>query len=452
MGRGIVKAVSDAKEISVNFNTKGAQDGKGFAGMTAMYLGAFKYFFNASVQGSQNFWNMFKNNKVKFCSTACGMVGLGMMMPVIQGTLWGLIGGDDDEYWNIPEYERQNNLCIVIGKTGKYVKIPLPIGFREMYGIGDIMAAAALDKKIVRDYLTVGIEIANKISAMSLPLNPLEGSANGLSLIESAVEMVRPDATQFINQNETNRDWKGTPLQKEYTYNENDPQWTKAFASNPSWLTGLSKWCYEHIAVEGKALDFSPEKLDNTFSNLFGGVYALVKKCGKTVENVMNEEWDEVFKAPVVGVFVGSGIHDDGRFVNSTYWEMDEYYNDRIGRIKHTASSFGLTLDEVFKRVEEGDTPTGAHHPAMSKIYNSDYFDFMQEWYLGHKGEGKKDEYNSEVLGLDQIRNRMKTVENNIKKNEDGKPTEEQSKRLAELEAEYDRTRADLVYDLLEID
>ena len=459
MGRGVVTSVSDAKEVTVNFNTKGAQDGKGWYGTIARYFGFFKYFFNASVQGSQNLISAVKKHPVKFCSTACGVVGLGIMMPVINSMILELLsGGDDDEYWNIPEYDRQNNLCFVLGKTGKYLKIPYPIGFREMFAIGDIMAGSALDKSFNRDPLTVGMNVANKLSAMILPLNPLEGTTNGLSLIESAYDMFAPDANQFVMQNRTNKDWKGTPIQKEYTYNEHDPEWTKAFSSNPSWLTGLSKWCYEHIDIAGRPLDFSPEKLDNTLSNTFGGTYSLIKGVGKSVEIGLNEAsengvlkgaWKGA-KALTGGALVGSGIDDDARFVNSEYWKMNDYYNNRIGRIESIAGGFGLTLDDVFKRTEARETPAGAHHPQMSKIYNSDYFDFMQEWYLGHKGD--EDENGDKVLGLDQIKNKMKTVKNNINKAEDAEYVKELTNDLLELEILYDKTRSELVNDLLELD
>lgn len=450
MGRGINRSISDAKEVTVNFNTKGAQDGTGWMGVVARYLGAVKYFFNASVQGVQNLGAAFQKNKLKFGTVVGSTIGLGMMMPILQGALSELIGGDEDEYWNIPEYDRQNNLCFVIGK-GKYVKLPLPIGFREMYGLGDLMMAGILYKKFARSPLSVGMDVANKIATVVLPINPLEGSANGLSLIESGQDMLLPDFTQGMVQNRTNTDFKGVPIQKEYTYNENNPQWTKAFANNPSWLTGLSKWCYEHLEIDGVGWDWSPEKLDNTLSNAFGGIYSLLKKTGRTVSAIWNEDNRTLSNVPLVGVIVGSNIDDDERFVNSTYWEMDEYYNKRLYKIKSTAANFGLTLDDVFARKPEGER-AGEHHPAMNKIYNRDNFDFMQEWYLGHKGEGETDENGNKILGLSQIKNKIKNLEDKIKKNEDGVATPEQDEELVKLNNLYEATRRDLVNDLLELD
>ena len=449
MGRGIIRSISDAKEVTVNFNTKGAQDGNGWLGIIARYLGAVKYFFNASVQGVQNLSAMAKKNKLKFGGVVCSTIALGALMPILQGALISMLGGDEDEYWNIPEYDRQNNLCFLVG-GGKYVKIPLPIGFREMYGIGDMIMAGIKNKMFTLDPLTVGIDVANKIASIVLPLNPLEGSANGLSLIESAQDMLLPDATQGIIQNRTNTDYMGNPIQKEYTYNEHDAEWTKAFASNPPWLTGLSKWCYEHIDIFGRPLNFSPEHLDNTLQNTFGGIYSLIKKTGNTISMIWNEDNRKLSNVPLIGVILGTTNAE--RTVNDIYWEQSDAYNLRRFKVESTAKSFGLTLEDVFQRVPKGEAPAGAHHPKMSKIYNSDYFDFMQEWYWAHKGEGEIDKYGNKILGLDQLRNKIKSLETKIMKNENGEPTLEQLEELAELNKQYENRRGEMVELLLELD
>lgn len=431
MGRSTVRAVSDAKEITVNFNTKGAQDGRGWMGAIAKYFGWSKFFFNASVQGVQNLKAMASANKLKFCKTVGGIAGLGFCMPLISSALYELFGGDDDnEYWNIPEYDRQNNLCIMIGQNN-YIKIPLPIGFREIYAIGDMVAGMAFDKKFTRDVEQVGMDIANKIATMILPINPLESSANGLNIWHTLLYTALPSSMQFLVQNATNIDWKGAPIQKEYTFNENDPQWMKAYASNPDWMVSLSKWCNENIG-EGdfKGVDWSPEKLDNTLSNLFGGIYSLIKKTGNTISMAWNEEERKMSNVPLAGVVFGSGIQNDEMFVTDAYYDMMEYYDDRIGFIKRRAKKFGYDLSDVFEKEK------GKHHPKMQDIYNNDTFDWMQEWYLGNKElESKKDE--------------ISRLEKKIGDNE---PTKDQSKKLEKLNAEFITLQREFVNDMLELD
>jgi hypothetical protein len=443
VGRGIIKSIADAKEITVNFNTKGAQDGKGFLGTMANYLGWSKYFFNASVQGVQNTVAMAKANKLKFGAVAAGVFASGIIVPILTSALAELFGGDDEEYWNIPEWERQNNLCLVIGK-GKYVKIPLPIGFREVYALGDMVAAMAWDKKFDRDAMQVGMDMANKITSVLLPINPLEGAVNGLSIWQTMLNTALPSSAQFLVQNATNIDWKGAPIQKEYTFNANDPQWMKAYASNPEWMKGLSKWCNEHIgAGDMKGWDWSPEKLDNTLSNLFGGIYTLIKKTGRSVSMIWNEENRNLSNIPLAGVAIGSGIDNDERYVEGEYYDEKDYYDNRIGHIKRRADKFDLNLKDVFI---EGK---GAHHPKMQEIYNNKEFEFMKRWYLGHEGnpQGKSQ---AEISGLNKMQREIKKLEAKIEEMKN--PDDGIKQHLKERRKIFEDYRRRLVHELMELD
>jgi hypothetical protein len=460
MGRGVNKSVSDAKEITVNFNTKGAQDGSNWMGAVARYFGWSKYFFNASVQGVQNIKAMAEANKLKFCTTVGSIAAAGFLVPVITAALSELLGGDEEKYWNIPEYDRQNNLCIVVGD--RYVKIPLPIGFREMYAIGDMVAAGLYDKNFTRDIGQVGTDIANKIASVTLPINPLESAANGLSLLETVAYTLSPSSTQFIIQGITNTDWKGVPLQKEYQWNKDDPQWMKAYASNPAWMTGLSKWCNEHINLDGdfEYLDWSPEKLDNTLSNLFGGVYSLIKKTGGTFTDIFNGVtegenfkdalsilWgntkESITNAPLVGVVLGSGIDSDERFVENAYYEMQEYYDGQVNRIKRTAKKHGYELEDIFVGNK------GAHIEDLAKLYTGREFNWVKEWYLGVEGNPKGRNKN-EKLGISGL---AKAVEKQQKKVDSKKnPAQNLTDELIRLQNEYANERRRFVDHMLEIE
>lgn len=434
MGRSVAKSISDAKEITVNFNTKGAQDGNGWMGAVAQYFGWSKYFFNASIQGVQNIKAMADANRLKFCSTVGSIAALGFMTPIITSLISQMFGDDDEEYWNIPEYDRQNNFCFTIPFTnGKYAKVPLPIGFREVYALGDMVAAMMFDKKFSRDFGQVGMDMANKIVSVVLPINPLESMANGLSIWATIGNTILPSSAQFVVQNWTNVDWKGAPLQKEYTYNENDPQWMKAFANNPAWMKTLSKWCNENINLDGdyKGMDWSPEKLDNILSNLGGGIYTVIKKMGKSVSMIWNEENRNLYNVPLAGVFVGSGANIDDRFVTDAYYDMQSYYDNNVNYIKRRAEKFGLTLDDVFLKEK------GKHHPKMLEIYTNSNFDFMQEWYKGNDV-------------LKDMNREIKKLKNKISETE--KPSTVLLNKLASQEGKFEAERREFVNDMLELD
>ena len=449
-GHGIVAAVSKAKEITVNFNTKGAQDGNGWIGAAAKFLGSSKFFFNASVQGTQNMKSMFDANKLKFCTIAAGFAGVGFLMPFIISSVASLFGNDDDdEYWSIPEYERQSNICIPVGGGG-YIKIPLPVGFREMWAIGDMTAAIMSDKKFARDETHIAMEYANKLAAMWIPQNPIEGSANGLGVVESAVNLITPSVIQPLTQIITNKDFKGDPLQRERDYNKYDPQWTKAFNNNPEWLKGLCKWLNENVPTDiggYKFLDLSPENIDNVLSGYLGGTYNLIKGTAYVIEKEMNGEDVELSRYPVIGRVWGTGADSDERIVNEEYHKMKEYYNERIGRIERVAGTFGYDLKDVFVD-HDGD-----YHPKMhEEIYGMGDFNWMKTWYLGHEGN-RKASSKAEKLGLNQLKQDIKDLQKSIAEREErGMSTEKKQQKLIEKQKMFDEYYRDFTYRLLEMD
>lgn len=438
MGRSVLESVNDAKEITVNFNTKGAQDGKGWMGAAARWFGATKFFFNATVQGVQNVKAMADANKLKFGTVVGSLVATGFLMPVLQGMLTGLLGGDDDEnwYWDIPQYDRQSAFCVVTGK-GKYVKVPLPVGLNKMYALGDVFASWLFDKKHTHNVMDVGKEMANLVAGTILPVNPLEGTVNELSLMRSTINAVAPSSTQAVIQYLSNTDWKGAPIQKEYTYNRNDPQWMKAYNSNPAVLKALSKWCYENVKWDGwfRGWDWSPEHLDNTLSNFGGGIYSLIKKTGQAMSMIWNEEDRDISKIPVVGVLFGT-VDDRFGYVNEAYYDLKEEFDSEVDPIKKTAKAFGYSLDEVFKPVAEGGKRAGDNHPKMQKdVYGNRHFEHMQAWYLGQKK-------------LESINDKIEKQEKKMAKI--ANPPQGEIDKMTKLQAEYETTRTELVNGMLE--
>ena len=340
-------------------------------------------------------------------------------------------------------YEKCLDPEMTVTAIGRFLKLLMDIdgGVKVVSSLTDEYAVKydtvnlAFDKKFDRDFVQVGTDMANKIASIVLPINPLESTANGLSLWDTMLYTALPSTLQFWVQNATNTDWKGAPLQKEYTYNEDDPQWMKAFNSNPKWMRCLSKWCNENINPDGDfdGWDWSPEKLDNTLSNLFGGVYSMIKQTGRTIATAMSEDKD--FRAssiPLVGTLFDTGINDDDRFVTDAYFDMKDYYDANVNSIKRTAKNFGYDLEEVF-----GDEPVGTHHPRMQKIYKNRNFDFMQEWYKGNKE-------------LESLSNKIKRKEKKLAGMENA-PIE-LVEEIANLKSQYETERREFVNDMLELD
>ena len=87
------------------------------------------------------------------------------------------LGGDDDDdddknaYYNLPEYVRRSNILFRAGNS--WVSIPLPVEYRAVYGMGELMISILNGK----EHLTGG-EIAESITGQVtqiLPIDLLEG-------------------------------------------------------------------------------------------------------------------------------------------------------------------------------------------------------------------------------------------------------------------------------------
>lgn len=298
MGRSIGRSIWDAKEISVNFNKKGAgskflkSTGQTKPGNAASFISgggrALFVFWNAAIQGTANVTRNAKRNPKKFAATTAAMFLLGAIVPALAGD-----GDDDDKnaYYNVPEYVRRSNIMFRYGD--QWISIPLPVEYRAIYGLGELATSVMSGK----EHLS-GKEISTKITeqlSQLLPLDLMEGNGGFHSFIPSAV---KPIAEAY-----TNTSWTGLPIYKETAYNKNMPEWTKAYKSANKQLVWLSSTLNE-ISGGDKyykgSVDFNPARIEYMFKGYFGGYMNTIDKLIKMGETAMNErdfEWRNILLA-----------------------------------------------------------------------------------------------------------------------------------------------------------
>ena len=235
IGKGIKDAVNDAKELTVNFNRKGSgqtigweetgrlrrKDGKKlntaerlfsmFASMLPTYGRSAIMFFNASVQGLNAMVKLYKKNGKKMAAWTVGYAVLGAMNAILHAMLDGS-GDDDDErkddYLEIPDYERRNNL--LVGFDGVYLRWALPQEARVFYSIGDIAVNHLMDRTPDKSILGESLDAALDVA----PLNP----AGGLSaVVPSYMTMFVEAGLPFdaLGWGGTNKDFKGARIYDE---------------------------------------------------------------------------------------------------------------------------------------------------------------------------------------------------------------------------------------------
>lgn len=223
-GKEIKDAVNDAKELTVNFNRKGSgkaisfkeaarlrtKDGKKLTALQkAFVVGAswlpvygrrFIMFFNASTQGLNAMYKLYKKNGKGMALWTAGYLALGVMQAAIHALL-----DDDDDYLDIPDYERRNNL--LLGGGGVYFKWAIPQEARVFYAIGDMAVNHALGREPHKDSFGGWTgEIASVLSDIA-PLNPTGGLA-----------ALAPSALTPVVEVAMNRDYKGAKIFNDLRY------------------------------------------------------------------------------------------------------------------------------------------------------------------------------------------------------------------------------------------
>ena len=333
MGRPIDRSIYDAKEMTVNFNKKGAgstfsgahmQTGKGKAAAYLSGFGrSFYLFWNVSLQGSVNIARAVKRNPKKGATYLATFLALG----ILQAMLPALTGGDDDDrYWNLPDYVRRNNICFFVGDV--LVKIPLPQEARAIFGIGEL-GMSYMSGKEDKDAWMVAYTIAGQLSQI-MPLDLMDDSGPIHALTPS---LFKPALEAY-----SNHSWMGRPIWKDTDYNKAMPDWTKAYKSTGGVYVWLAK---ELNALSGGddykqgLINLNPARWEYLFKGYLGGLYTAADQIVKSSETAFGDRDFSMRDVPILSGFLDSADErNDMRNVNNTYYHYKEEAKEvlRLGK------------------------------------------------------------------------------------------------------------------------
>ena len=353
MGRSIDRAIYDAKEISVNFNKKGSgakfydstgQTKAGNASALVSGLGRSGYvFWNAAIQGTANFGRQMKRHPAK------AFTGIAAMF--LLGAIVAYLGGDDDDdddknaYYNLPEYVRRSNILFRAGNS--WVSIPLPVEYRAVYGMGELMISVLNGK----EHLTDG-EIAEAITGQAtqiLPIDFLEGGGGLNAFVPSAY---KPLWEAYVAE----KSWTGMPLYKDTPYNKDMPEWTKAYKSANKYIVGLANAMNEATGGDPYTkgtIDFNPAKVEYLLNGYFGGVFGTIDKMAKTAETISGAREYDPRSILLVNRLVKAGDErTEYRAVNNEYFRLKEEHDRLKTRLKHYEED---TENDIFDYAEKID-------------------------------------------------------------------------------------------------
>lgn len=366
-GMSIEESVDAAKNITVNFNKKGAL-GKGknkfWAGIASI-LGHWVLFFNPSIQGQYQLWQKRKEHQKKFYSLLATIMTSGMMIPMLNEILVSADGGDDkDDYWKQNDYARRNNLMLYIGDG--YVKIPLPPFFREIYGMGDILYSL-LNSRITpeRAGLSTLAQIQSAIGFINL-ISESERESGPEDLLKG----IAPDLLAPIMDIAFNKDFTGRPIAKRTEYNKFIPEYQRVYKGvNPGFIAiseALNDMSGGDEVKRGWLNNawINPAYMQHLFTSYLGGI-------GKNMANASaiavdaatgNEEnIDLIRQLPIVPRFfsgtderiVSSAINRDFREYENRYNRMNSERNRYKEFVKKGRTEYRDELERLKSNGEE---------------------------------------------------------------------------------------------------
>lgn len=336
MGRTVERSIYDAKEISVNFNKKGSGAkfmkavGQTKIGNTSAFVSGIGrsgfVFWNAAIQGTTNLGRQFKKHPIKAFVGAATMFLLGALVAGI-----GMGDGDDDEdansYWNLPEYVRRSNILFKVGD--QWVSIPLPVEYRAVYGMGELMVSAMSGKEHFTNS-ELGKAIAGQMTQV-LPIDILEGGGGVKAFVPSAI---KPFAEVY-----SNKSWTGMPIYKDTPFNKNMPEWTKAYKSANKYLVNVAKVLNETTGGDNYTkgtIDINPAQIEYLLNGYFGGVSSTIDKLTKSAETIAGErEYDPRNFLLINRVLKNGDERTEARALNNEYMRVKEEHDILKARIKH---------------------------------------------------------------------------------------------------------------------
>lgn len=358
MGRSIMRSVQDAKEVSTNFNRKGAGSAayrgdnnatraEKFQGWLHDHAKSCYLFFNAGMQSLALLSYNIKHHPVRTAAytVAIPMLFANAIVPMVNAWFASVYGEDDDDvYSNLPEWDRRNNLCLYKGK-GQWVKIPLPIEIRAFYGLGD--CALGMINKNYESTKTPAIDVLSQLT-QALPLDFMgEGG--------DAIGAMLPDVMKPGYHIVSNKDWTGKPLYKRSPWNTYEPEWQKQFKGEADWEVEASKWLNEMTGggdhVKGWADGMwttNPAVWDEIVSGYLGGAGSDAGRFVKLGSRAATGNWEDfsVREIPMV------------RALYSTPTERTQYYRvtnkyakykEQSKEYEHNLKAWGKSDDPLEK-------------------------------------------------------------------------------------------------------
>lgn len=274
-GRSIERSISDAKELTINFNRKGI-DGGVWGEIRSLCA-----FSNASIQALVVFSRGVRANPKRMGAIISSYVA----MPIAMAIVASLVGGDD--YFKLSKYDRQNNICIPMFGGG-FIKIPLPQELRVFWKLGDEIALCIYRNEppevAAQEVFMGALDLLPSFAAGATSISDVldeKIGAGDLLLAHQPITIIQPITQLAANRNFLNyriyddNKWGGR--RKEL------PEYRKALRNkggetySPNFVVKLSEGIGRLTGgsdLKRGAVEVNPDVINHLMRGYFGGLYS----------------------------------------------------------------------------------------------------------------------------------------------------------------------------------
>lgn len=284
-GMSQAKAASLAKNLTVNFNRRGAWGPL----MNTAYL-----FYNASVQGTAVMLGAMKNPRVR--RVIYGVIITGALLDLLNS----MISGTDDDgerfYDKLSAYDKQHNLIVMnpLAGTGAgsetliNVRLPLPYGYNVFYALGRDTMAALRGRGVWNSFADIATTAIDSF-------NPVGGAGSILNLLSPTIFDPVVDLAQ-------NRDYAGRPIMPDQPqYGPKKPEHTRYWNSVSPQAKAITDFLNSVTGgddVVPGSIDVSPEVLDYMFGQVTGAAGAFYSRTAalipKLADPTSQVTWNDI--------------------------------------------------------------------------------------------------------------------------------------------------------------
>lgn len=440
MGRSMEQSIMDAKEVTVNFNRKGAGsksagkwDVSNFFSMNNLHFlsayaaSAFKNFYafsNASIQGLDKNVRLHLNHTAGMLMWDGAAVTLGMLSAMCIPLMLSAIGGDPDDYWDMPESMRRMGIMLPLGKDGRFLTLPMSIEHRAAYGIGELLGTVVCGSENL-PASEITFQAFEQLSQI-LPLDLTEGNGSMLSLVPTAV---RPEVEIAFNKN-----WLGMPIYKE-PFNKNTPAFRNVYQStNPNYIA-MSKWLNEVQGggdYERAGVQVNPAMVQHLVESYTGGAGKFVSRTSGVIAKIIQGEQIRSNEIPFYRTLVKSV---DDRTHNRAARERFQREYDKgqklIYKIDNYQKESARGNSQYVKELDEFAKSKDFMSYMLWKSYNSvkSQFDNARS-YIGDDKDKRAALDHAQMLVQKMMTECARAVENS-------KTQEEADEKIGRIQSEY---------------